>query len=212
MPLPRGRRERGLCLAKGPFRPQKPPDKHGLRQTSGSRPCCGAAGTRDWLPSNRSNSQPLKTAAAPPVGMLERDRGGVGVVGITEYGAELVRRQIPAICSYMNASWYNVAVTSYFHESRTKPTRLGPVSASRRRCATQGVKRSAVRSGATLARRKFRPRPGWCGCGGNSTHCGSPFLWVLSFGEAKAKDLAGGARPAKLNAAVQDERQVAAAK
>jgi len=33
--------------------------------------------------------------------------------------------------------------------------------------AAQGVKRSAVRRGATLARRKFRPRPGWDGCGGN---------------------------------------------
>ncbi len=75
----------------------------------------------------------------------------------------------------------------------------GPVSASRHRRAAQGIKRSAVRSGATLARRKFRPRPGRHGWGGNSTRCGSPFLWVLSFGEAKAKYLAGGARPAKLS-------------
>ena len=88
----------------------------------------------------------------------------------------------------------------------------GPVSASRRSRAAQGFKRSAVRSGATLARRKFRPRPEWHGWGGNSTRCGSPFLWVLSFGEAKAKYLASGARPAKLNAVALDENRVAIAK
>ncbi|QBJ79327.1 hypothetical protein DKK66_15370 [Aquitalea sp. USM4] len=87
-----------------------------------------------------------------------------------------------------------------------------PVSASRHRRAAQGLKRSAVRSGATLACRKFRPRPELCGRGGVSRRCGSPFLWVLSFGEAKVKYLDGGARPAKLNAVALDENRVAIAK
>ena len=124
--------------------------------------------------------------------MLERDRGAIGTVGTAEYGA---RRQIPAICSYMNASWYNVAVTSYFHESRTKPTKPGPVSASRRGRAVQGVKRLHVRSGATVARRKFQPRLGRCGCGGNSTCCGLPFLWLLSFGNTKERSSPAGRDP-----------------
>jgi len=75
-----------------------------------------------------------------------------------------------------------------FSISETLWTATSPVSASRHRRAALGIKRSAVRSGATLARRKFRPRLGRCGWGGNSTRCGSPFLWVLSFAEWMSLD------------------------
>ncbi|WP_137009705.1 hypothetical protein [Aquitalea aquatilis] len=51
------------------------------------------------------------------------------------------------------------------------------------------------RDGSTV---RVQPRLGQDDWGGNSTRCGSPFLWVLSFGEAKAKYLDGGAKPAKL--------------
>jgi hypothetical protein len=43
------------------------------------------------------------------------------------------------------------------------------------------------RDGSTV---RVQPRLGQDGWGGNSTRGGSPFLWVLSFGEAKAKYLA----------------------
>ncbi|WP_146216002.1 hypothetical protein [Aquitalea magnusonii] len=41
---------------------------------------CGTAGTRDWLWSNRSNSLPLKTAAAPPAGMFDKAGGGAVLI------------------------------------------------------------------------------------------------------------------------------------
>jgi len=65
------------------------------------------------------------------------------------------------------------------------------------------------RDGSTV---RVQPRLGQDGSSGNSTRCGSPFLWVLSFGEAKVKYLDGGARPAKLNAVALDENRVAITK